>query len=445
MNDQAILDDFTSNVKLNDKRTINGWAFFDWANSVYSLVISTAVFPIYFIAVAPDFIKVFGVDYNSSSFYNFVVAAAFLLLALLSPILSGIADAGGKRMKFLKMFTIMGAVGCAGLFFFKSETFLWLGVVAFAMGTIGYAGSLVFYNSYLPQIASEDQYDKVSARGYAFGYVGSVLLLIFILLLIQKPEWFGIAGKDGLGARIGFLMVGLWWLGFAQITFRRMPKDSDKPTEKGIVKKGFKELTETFNKVKGNINVRRFLLSYLFFSAGVNTIIYVASVFAKEEIGFDDAELILLILILQIVAVFGAVFFAKISKIKGNKFTLAIQIIIWMAICFVAYFTSDKTVFYALVGVVGMVLGGIQPLARSSYAKLLEDDVDDLTSYFSFYDVLFKISIVAGMFLYGMVHHVTNDMRNSMLTLAILFLVGLVVLFGVKFKPESQPHLSKKS
>lgn len=437
MNDQAILE----TIPVNNKKTINGWAFFDWANSVYSLVISTAVFPIYFMAVAPDFIKVFGVEYNASSFYNFVVAAAFLLVAFLSPILSGIADAGGKRMRFLKMFTIMGAVGCAALFFFKSEDYLWLGVGAFALGTVGYAGSLVFYNSYLPQIASEDQYDKVSAKGYAYGYVGSVILLVVILVMTQKPEWFGLVGKDGLGARIGFLMVGIWWLGFAQITFRRMPKDTKGPVKKGIVKQGFKELHETFKKVKRNINVRRFLLSFLFFSAGVNTIIYVASIFAEEEIGFNQTELIVLILILQLVAVVGAIFFAWVSKIKGNKFALIIQILIWMAICLVAYFTSSKMAFYVLVGVVGMVLGGIQSLARSSYTKLLDDDVDDLTSYYSFYDVLFKISIVGGTFLYGLVHHLTNDMRNSMLTLAGLFLIGLIILFGVSFN-EKDKHIA---
>jgi len=262
-------------------------------------------------------------------------------------------------------------------------------------------------------------------------------------LLIQKPEWFGIAGKDGLGARIGFLLVGIWWISFAQITFNRLPKDTAGPTPKGIVKKGFKELRETYKKVIKNINVKRFLISFLFFSAGVNTIIYVASVFAKEEIGFGDSELILLILILQIVAVFGALFFAYVSKIKGNKFALIAQIIIWMLICFVAYFTSSKMVFYILVAVVGMVLGGIQSLARSSYTKLLEDDVDDLTSYYSFYDVLFKISIVGGTFLYGMVHHITNDMRNSMLTLAILFFIGLIVLFGVSFKGQ-EPQLTNK-
>ena len=300
------------------------------------------------------------------------------------------------------------------------------------MGTIGYSGSLVFYNSYLPQIATEDQYDRVSAKGYAYGYFGSVILLLLILVMVLKPELFGFT-DDSFGSRLGFLLVGIWWFGFAQITFNRMPKDSTGPRQSGMIKKGFIELKETFDKVKTNKDVKRYLLSFLFFSAGVNTIIYVASIFASEEIGFGQAELIALILILQLVAIFGAYLFAYVSKIKGNKFSLALQIMIWLLLCVAAYYTNTKTTFYVLVAFVGMVLGGVQSLARSSYTKLLEDDVDDLTSYFSFYDVLYKISIVGGTFLYGMVFHLTQDLRYSVLALAGLFLIGFVILLGVNF------------
>ena len=431
---QQVLD---NSLELNNKKTINGWAFFDWANSVYSLVISTAIFPIYFIAWSPDLIKIFGVEYSNESVYSFVISASYLLVAFLSPFLSGIADAGGSRMKFLKFFTITGAIGCSALFFFTNETLLWLGVIGFALGTIGYAGSLVFYNSYLPQIASEDQYDRVSAKGYAYGYVGSVILLLIILVMVMKPDWFGFANEQ-MGSRIGFLMVGIWWVGFAQITFNRMPKDAEGAQESGLVKKGIKELRGTFDKVVKDKNVRRFLLSFLFFSAGVNTVIYVASIFASEEIGFGQAELIALILILQLVAVVGAYFFAFVSKKLGNKFSLAIQILIWLLLCVAAYYTTTKTTFYVLVALVGMVLGGVQSLARSSYTKLLQDDIDDLTSYYSFYDVLFKISIVGGTFLYGMVFHVTKDLRYSVLALAGLFLIGLIILMGVNFGANSQ-------
>ncbi len=420
------------NFELNNKKTINGWAFFDWANSVYSLVISTAIFPIYFLLNSPDLIRIFGVEYSNTSVQSFIVSASYLLIAFLSPILSGIADAGGRRMKFLKFFTILGAVGCSALYFFENETFLWIGIIAFALGTIGYAGSLVFYNSYLPQIATEDQYDKVSAKGYAYGYFGSVLLLLFILVMVMKPDWFGFSDGNS-GSRIGFLLVGIWWLGFAQITFRRMPQDNQEPRKPGIVKKGLVELKETFFLVMKDRNVRRFLFSFFFFSAGVNTIIYVASVFASVEIGFNQTELIILILILQLVAIAGAYLFAYVSKIKGNKFALAAQIMIWILICIAAYYTTTKSTFYVLVALVGMVLGGIQSLARSSYTKLLQEEVDDLTSYYSFYDVLFKVSIVAGTFVYGMVLHLTDDLRSSVLALAVLFLIGFVSLMGVSF------------
>ncbi len=427
----------SSTILIDDKKTITAWAFFDWANSAYSLVISTAVFPIYFLAIAPDSINFLGNTYTDSSIYSFVVSFSYLLVAVLSPILSGIADYGGKRMWFLKLFTTMGALGCGALYFFDSDQYLWLGVSAFALGTIGYAGSLVFYNSYLPQIASEEQYDRVSAKGYSYGYVGSVLLLIVILAMVQKPDWFGIT-QEGQGARIGFFLVGLWWILFAQITFRKMPKDSKEKMESGIIGKGFKELRGTFKKVVKDINVRRFLLSFLFFSAGVNTIIYVATIFAEQEIGFETAELIMLVLILQLVAVVGAIFFAFVSKKLGNKTALLIQIIIWMVICIVAFFTDGKTVFYMLVGVVGLVLGGIQSLARSSYTKLLDDEVDDLSSYYSFYDVLFKISIVGGTFLFGFIEYITKDIRYSVLSLGVLFLIGLVILMGVNFGQQKK-------
>jgi len=427
----------SSTILVNDNKTIRAWAFFDWANSAYSLVISTAVFPIYFLAVAPDSINLLGNTYTDSSIYSFVVSFSYLLVAILSPILSGIADYGGKRMWFLKLFTTMGAVGCAVLYFFESDQYLWLGVTAFGLGTIGYAGSLVFYNSYLPQIASEDQYDSVSAKGYSYGYVGSVLLLIVILAMVQKPDWFGITA-EGQGARIGFLLVGIWWIVFAQITFRKMPKDSVGKLESGIIGKGFRELRGTFKLVVKDKNIRRFLLSFLFFSAGVNTVIYVATIFAEQEIGFKTAELILLVLILQLVAVVGALFFAFVSNRLGNKMALLIQIAIWMLICVIAFFTQGKTVFYVLVGVVGLVLGGIQSLSRSSYTKLLDDDIDDLSSYYSFYDVLFKVSIVGGTFLFGFIEYVTKDIRYSVLSLGVLFLIGMLVLMGVNFGKDKK-------
>ena len=416
---------------LNDKKTINGWAFFDWANSAYYLVISTAVFPIYFSSVAPEKMSLGGLEISNSAVYSFAVSAAYILIAFLSPVLSGIADYSGRRKFFLRLFTLIGAAGCIGLFFFESAENWWLGILAFMIGTIGAAGGLVFYDSYLPLIASEDQYDKVSAKGYAYGYFGSVLLLIVCLIIIKQPNLFFI--EDGtLPTRIGFVLVGIWWLGFAQITFRRMPPDNPAKHAVHLLRHGWQELLKVWRDIRQDPQVLKFLASYFFYIAGVHTVIYLASIFAVQELAFNEGQLILTILILQLVAILGAIAFAKLSSLRGNKFSLSIQIMIWIVICLGAFLTSEKWQFFILAALVGLVLGGIQSLSRSTYAKLLEGRTEDLTSFFSFYDVLSKLAIVSGTFIFGMVNSITGNMRISVLALMVLFVVGFVFLRNVK-------------
>ena len=417
-------------MQLNDKRTINGWAYFDWANSAYYLVISTAIFPIYFSSVTNENISIFGGTISNTALYSFSVSAAYILIAFLSPLLSGIADYTGRRMYFLKTFTLIGAIGCIALFFFQSPQTMWIGTAAFIMGTIGAAGGLVFYDSYLPLIASEDQYDRVSAKGYSYGYIGSVLLLIVCLIMIQKPEWFHITNPT-LPSRISFVLVGLWWIGFSQITFNRLPADKPIPHPGKLFAKGWNELMVVWQIIKLDKNIKRFLASYFFYIAGVHTVIYLATLFADRELGFKDSELILTILLLQLVAVPGALFFAFVSRRKGNKFSLLVQLVIWMTICVGAYATTEKWHFFSIAGLVGLVLGGIQALSRSTYAKLLEDRKEDPTSFFSFLDVLSKIAIVSGTFIFGLVNSITGNMRYSVLTLALFFIIGFFILTTV--------------
>lgn len=417
-------------MQLNDKKVINGWAYFDWANSAYYLVISTAIFPIYFSNVANEQINILGTTISNAALYSFSVSAAYILIAILSPLLSGVADYSGRRMYFLKTFTIIGAIGCIALFFFSSPETMWIGTTAFILGTIGAAGGLVFYDSYLPVIASEDQYDRVSAKGYAFGYFGSVLLLILCLAIIQKPDLFGITSPT-LPSRISFVLVGLWWLGFSQITFRRLPADNRIYRAGNLFARGWSELLNVWNDIKHDKQIKRFLLSYFFYIAGVHTVIYLASLFASQELGFKDAELIITILLLQLVAIPGALLFAKLSKNRGNKLSLLIQLVVWIMICVGAYLTTEKWHFFTIAAFVGLVLGGIQALSRSTYAKLLEGRTEDLTSFFSFYDVLSKIAIVSGTFIFGLVNSITGNMRDSVLFLALFFGAGLIMLIGV--------------
>ena len=423
-------------IALDNKKVINGWAFFDWANSAYFLVISTAVFPIYYASITPDILHVMGYEISNSVLYSYVVSASYIIIALLSPLLSGIADYSGRKMFFLKFFTWMGSLACIALFFFSSSASTGIGTVGFALATIGAAGGIVFYNAFLPEIASEENFDRVSAKGYAYGYIGSVSLLLFCLVMIQKPEWFGIS-SDTLPSRIAFALVGFWWIGFAQITFRRLPPDNplqDQATR--WIRKGIREFLSVWELIKRNTTILRFLLAFFCYSAGVQTVIYLATIFASKELRFETGQLILTIIIIQFVAILGAYYFAHLSKIRGNKFSLIAQLIIWIMICIGAYFVVESMHFYIIAGMVGLVLGGIQSLSRSTYTKLLQDQTEDVTSYFSFYDILYKVSIVAGAFLFGLVEQLTGGMRNSVLILAIFFIIGLVILTTITIQPN---------
>lgn len=414
-------------IKLNDKKTINAWALFDWANSSYSLVIATAIFPAYFASVTDPIIHIMGLEIPNSALYAYAVAFAYILIAFASPALSGIADYSGRKKYFLRFFTTMGATACIAMFYFKGMGELYLGLTAFVLATIGFAGGLVFYNSYLPEIASEDQFDKVSAKGFAFGYIGSVILLLINLTVIMKPDWFGIENKS-LPVRIAFIMVGLWWIGFSQVTFRYMPADKRTNLSGNVVNRGFQELRKVWNRIQHYPNTKRFLLAFFCYSAGVQTVLYMASTFAEKELHFTTSELIAIIIILQLVAIGGAYLFASFSKWKGNKFSLLTMLCVWILICVAAYTVVDKSQFYFVAAAVGLVMGGIQSLSRSTYSKLLPPGEEDTASFFSFYDVLEKSAIVLGTFSFGLIETMTGGMRNSVLALAAFFLIGIIII-----------------
>jgi UMF1 family MFS transporter len=420
---------------LNNRRTINAWALFDWANSAFALVIAVAIFPAYFTQVTDDEVRVLGIHMSNSSLYAYAISAAYLVITLLSPLLSGIADYGGKRKTFLRTFTTIGALACISLYFFKGMGQLELGVIAFILGVIGFAGGLVFYNSYLPVIASEDRYDRVSAKGFAFGYIGSVLLLLINLLVISKPTWFGLPEEGSMAVRLSFVMVGLWWLGFSAISFRRLPRDAEGRPQTKLITRGMEELRKVWRTVRHQRYIKAFLLSFFCYSAGVQTVLYLAATFAEKELQFDTGQLIGVILLLQIVAIGGAYLFAKVSAWKGNKASLMVMLIIWTSICFCAYFVQTDMQFYIIAASVGTVMGGIQSLSRSTYSKLLPEKTPDTTSYFSFYDVLEKTAIIIGTFSFGFIEQLTGSMRLSVLLLGVFFVAGLLALIKVKVQP----------
>ena len=447
-------------MQLNNRKMINAWGMYDWANSVYSLVITSAIFPVYYNMVTTgadgsDKVDFFGVEIVNTVLYSYALSFSFLFVAAILPLLSGMADYGGKKKFFLKIFMYIGAVSCIGLYFFTGENIEWA-IICSVLASIGYSGGLVFYDAFLPEIASEDQFDRVSAKGYSLGYVGSVILLVINIIMIENPSWFfDVEAKaqelvtvsmdldtarskaEGhyatLLTRLSFLMVGLWWIGFSQITFYVLPSNvyGRKPTGQ-LLTKGYQELLKVWNVVRRLRVMKLFLLAFFFYNMGVQTVMYLAATFGAKELKLDSASLILTVLIIQLVAIAGAYLFAYISKTKGNKNSLVVMVLIWVFICIGAYYVTTKYEFFVLAFVVGMVMGGIQSLSRATFAKLIPEDTLDHASFFSFFDVAFHLSVVVGTFSYGFIEQLTNDMRNSVLALIMFFMVGLGFLLLVK-------------
>jgi MFS transporter, UMF1 family len=430
----------------NDKKTIRSWAFFDWANSAYNLVITSTIFPAYFTAITSDkddstidYVYFFGYKVINSALYSYAMAFAFLVIAILSPILSSIADAKGNKKIFMKMFTYLGGIACSALFFFEinHETgvnTLNFSVIMFVLAAIGFWGSLVFYNSYLPEIATVEEQDNVSAKGYTYGYIGSIVLQIICFVFVFKPEWFGIVDAS-IPARLSFLLVGVWWIGFAQIPFRRLPKGSPdfKKQKQNIITGGFKELNKVWNQVKHMKYLKRFLFAFFFYSMGVQTVMLVATIFGEKILHLPTSKLIATILILQLVAIPGAMLMSYLSSKKfGNVNVLIGVVVIWIGACISAYFIHTEMQFYALAVVIGLVMGGIQSLSRSTYSKFLPQQSPDHTSFFSFYDVTEKVALVFGMFSFGYIEVLSGSMRNSVIALALFFVLGLVFLLLLK-------------
>jgi len=436
-----------ADLKKGDKKLISAWATYDLANSVYNLVITATIFPIYYKAVTTakdadgneisNLVSFLGFEIKNTTLYDFAIAFAFLLVAILSPLLSGIADYGGSKKRFMQFFCYLGAISCSFMYFFNADT-LYLGVILAILACVGYAGSLVFYNAYLPEIANPEQQDAVSAKGFAMGYVGSAVLLIVNLAMVMTRE----TGAEKLEMmQWSFVTVGIWWLVFSQITFYYLPKVNDtknaaKKSEGNYMLKGFKELIKVWNELKHNKKLVRFLPAFFIYSMGVQTVMLVANHFGSDEIKMEPGQLITTILIIQFVAMLGAYLFSYTSRKTNNLFTLKIATIIWSLICiFTFFFVFTPIHFYIVAAFVGLVMGGIQSLSRSTYSKMLPE-TEDNASYFSFYDVCEKLSIVLGMATFGVINEMSSTMRTPIVALIVFFVFGYLLLLRVPSMKE---------
>ena len=408
---------------------------YDWANSVYQLTIASAIFPIYYNQVTRSgpndyMVSFFGLEVINTVLYSWAIAAAYLLVAIFSPMLSSLADYTGRRKSFMQFFTWVGALSCGALFFFDSSN-VELGIIAFAMGTLGYGGSIVFYNSFLPVICEPEEQDRISARGYSMGYLGGVVLLLFNLLMIMKPELFGITDPL-LPARISFLSVFVWWIGFSQITFRRLPRYTfrkrRKDKETNIFFEGYRELNKVFKQVRNSKKMSFYLIGFFFVMMGLLTTMFMAATYGEKEIGLTEEVLIPIILVIQLVGMLGAWSFSRLSARYGNMNALLLSVILWIFICVGAYYITNSVQFMVAAFFIGLVMGGTQSLARSTYSKMLPESTTDHTSYFSFYDVMEKLATVAGTFSFGIIEAITGSMRFSVLAIVVFFILGAIFL-----------------
>lgn len=430
-------------IKKGDKKVIRGWVFYDWANSVYSLVISSAVFPIFFDNITTSrylaekgwdelpeghevMVNFMGMETSNSALMAYALSASFLLVSFLSPMLSGVADFSGNKKRFMQFFAYLGSVACMSLFWFDKAP-IEVGMLSIFLASIGFWNSLVFYNAYLPEIAEPEDHDKISARGFSMGYFGSMILLVICLAIIMGigPEY----------TKWSFLLVGVWWIGFSQVTYRVLPNNVyNKKPQKGVIWKGFKELKLVFTEFSTIKRLKRFLLAFFFYNTGVQTVMLMAVLFAKKEIawpeGGGDTGLIVSILLIQILGAVGAFIMSRLSGIIGNIKTLVISVTIWVGICIAAFYIDTPVQFYFLAATVGLVMGGVQALSRSTYSKFLPETKDH-ASYFSFYDATEKIGIVVGTFSFGFLNDYFGSIRYSVISITLFFAIGLLMLFFV--------------
>jgi UMF1 family MFS transporter len=421
----------------NDKKVIRSWAFFDWANSAYNLVITSTIFPAYYTIITTtkahgDQVSFFGFQFTNTALSNYALSFAYLVMVIALPILSSIADNRGNKKTFMKFFTYMGGLSCIGLYFFKLDT-LETGIICFVIAAMGYIGGVLFNNSYLPEIATPDQQDRVSAKGFAFGYIGSVILQLICFVFVLKPELFGIV-DESFPARLSFLLVGVWWIAFAQIPFRNLPSSNAgvRKLSNNVLKSGFQELSKVWNQLSSMKFLKLYLLAFFFYSMGVQTIMLAAAGFGEKTLKLGTSKLILTILIIQLVAILGAMLMSYFARKVGNVNVLIFVVLIWIGACVCGYYVANQYQFFGLAALVGLIMGGIQSLSRSTYSKHIPEDSPDTTSFFSFYDVTEKLAIVIGLFSFAFIEELTGSMRNSIIALAGFFIIGLVFLLVLK-------------
>lgn len=420
---------------INDRRTLFGWCVYDWADSAYATTVLAGLLPAYFakVVVGPDGVFIVGQHFRASTLWALAVAAAAIVVFLTAPVLGAVADFTAAKKRFLLMFAYLGSLFTTLLSFCGSGD-VGLTLAFFVLAQVGFVGASVFYDAFLPQIAGPDRMDRVSGWGYAAGYVGGGVQFSLALLLILFHEKLGI--EEGLAARLGLAMAGLWWAGFTIITaltLREAPPTQSLPDRyrnwprtAAVAATGLRRTLETVRRVRQYRPLVLFLVAFMLYNDGIQTVIAMATIFGREELKLSTGDLMLTLLVIQGVAMAGALAFGRLAGWIGAKRAVMVALVLWSGVVIYAYFITTRIEYFALGGVVGIVLGGSQALSRSLYGSMIPPEGS--AEFFGFYTVFSKFSAIWGPLAMATINHLTGSLRLSIVSVVVFFVFGLILL-----------------
>jgi UMF1 family MFS transporter len=435
---EALYDDANQRVDKNDPREIFGWKMYDWANSAFYTTVVGALFSPYLTRLAQTAVGENGVVLNlgflgsvtAKSLPSLCVSISVGAQVFLLPILGALGDYSDLKKRLMALFCYIAVLCNCLLFFIQGNLYLWGGLL-FIFANVCFGASIVFYNAFLPEIVTEDQTDKVSSRGYAYGYLGGAILLTLNLVLVLGAERLGIS--QGLAVRLSFLSAGIWWGGFAVITFLNLksrPKTKLLPPGKGYVAAGFMEIFDTVRQLRRLPITLRYLLSYLVYNDGIQTVIFAASAFLEQELfpKGNPTFLLEIFLMVQFVAVLGALLFERLAYLIKTKNAILVSLVIWAGIVIYAYrFLHSVKEAWVMAGMIAIVLGGSQALSRSLFSRMIPAGKE--AAFFGLYEVSERGTSWMGPLLFSIVIARTGSYRQALLSLIVFFVVGLIGLW----------------
>ncbi len=412
------------------------WCLYDWANSSFVTTIVAAVLPVFFVGVVAGSGSVsvqlpgFVLTSNSQSLWGYAMSLAALLVALGAPVFGAVADAGGKRKLFLGIMTAVGVISSA-LLFFSGPGRVGFTLTIVILGQIGFAGANVFYNSLLVYVTPPARRDLISSRGFAVGYLGGGLLLALNLLMIKQPGLFGIP-QGTMAVKLSFLTVSLWWTLFSIPLFRKVPEGpaSSNAGFSNSFRKGIRSLATTFRSIRQHKQAFRFLISFLLYNDGIQTIIMMATVFGKAELGLDSSHLIGALLLTQFIGFPGSILYGRLAAQLGSKKTLLAGIAGYLAIVVYAWKMTETWQFWVLAAAVGLLQGGVQAISRSFYSVLIPKE--HASEYFGFFSISSRFASILGPLLFAVIGDLTGSTRNSIISISVFFIAGGIMLLTVK-------------